>query len=623
MLQPAMMLKKLAQKFQLLRSSRQDTARRQQTLTAAIDWSYELLTPWELAAFRQASVFRGGMTAAAADAVLDLSGFAGAPAGSEAVRALVTRSLLEHGEGAGGSRFRMPRTLREYAEAKGNEVDGADLRRELEARHATTTVAYLENWQYRGRSDDEECLQRQQEEMENALAAQTRCLASGDPVSAARAIRSIVELLNLRGPADELAARLEASSAALRPTASEPESNRLLVTLLLARTSAERNFGKWDLAAACSEEAVARARTCGDPALLARALVQHSAGLGFSGQYAPADAGLEEAERLVAGPGPVLELAEVHNARGAILVERGDLVRALESFAIAEPLFRQAGSRHGLLLASSNSAAALINVGAVERALAVCETGEGLARGLGNRAMEAVLLDHRGGILTGMGDLPGAMRAYERACALNRELGRRRGIAINEAHRGDVFQRMGELSRAAEQLALSESIFRTMGDKRAAAGARNALAMTRHRQGDSAGALALLEEPLRYHREQGDPYGLFGILASHVTILSDLGRNEEALQACVEAQAAARSAGATRMVEFFAMVAAHSDIEKGLGHAAEAGRIAREALPEWRRLCAQYQWRGPAVAEVQRVLERNALECSGAGGNAGTAGIVG
>ncbi len=607
-LQPAMMLKKLAQKFQLLKSSRQDTVRRQQTLSGAIDWSYDLLSHWEQAAFRQASVFRGGMTAAAADAVVDLAGFPGAPRGSAALESLVARSLLERAPGAGGPRFRMPRTLRDYAEAKGLEVDGAAGRRALEARHALATVEFLEQWQYRGRGDDEACLQRQQEDLENALAAQTRCLASGDAMTAARAIRSVVELLNLRGPAAELTVRLEASAAALRPAAADPGTEQVLVLLLLALASAQRNFGNWDRATACSGEAVERARRCGAPALLARALVQDAAGLGFSGHAPEADARLEEAERALAGSGATLELAEIHNARGATLVERGNFLAALESFDRARPLFRQAHSRHGLLLVASNSAAALIHVGDLERALAECETGEALARALGNRALEAVLLDHRGGILSGMGDFPAALGAYDRACELNRELGRRRGVAINEAHRGEMFREMGNLDRAAELMSQSESILAAMGDRRAAAGARNALAMLRHAKGEFPEALALLEEPVRYFREQRDSFGLFGVLASYIIVHIELRKYEEALRLCQEATAAAEIAGAKESIEYYHVLAARATVEAALGRHSEGVRIAREAVPEMSRLAAQFKWRGAGYEASRGILEKLAAE---------------
>ena len=51
---------------------RHGAAGRQATLRAAIDWSWDLLSAWEQAALEQCSVFEGGFTLAAAEAVIDL-----------------------------------------------------------------------------------------------------------------------------------------------------------------------------------------------------------------------------------------------------------------------------------------------------------------------------------------------------------------------------------------------------------------------------------------------------------------------------------------------------------------------------------------------------------------------
>ena len=71
-LSPAQLVERLRDRFALLAGAR-GAAARQATLRAAIDWSWELLTPWEQAALAQCSVFEGGFTLEAAEAVLDLS----------------------------------------------------------------------------------------------------------------------------------------------------------------------------------------------------------------------------------------------------------------------------------------------------------------------------------------------------------------------------------------------------------------------------------------------------------------------------------------------------------------------------------------------------------------------
>jgi predicted ATPase len=62
-------LERLDDKFRLLAGSGRTTPSRQQTLRAALDWSYELLTEEERALLRRLSVFAGGFTLDAAEEV--------------------------------------------------------------------------------------------------------------------------------------------------------------------------------------------------------------------------------------------------------------------------------------------------------------------------------------------------------------------------------------------------------------------------------------------------------------------------------------------------------------------------------------------------------------------------
>ena len=68
-LSPAQILTRLERGLELLSSSRTDLPPRHRTLRAAIDGSYRLLTPELQHFFVQLSVFRGGWTLEAAEAV--------------------------------------------------------------------------------------------------------------------------------------------------------------------------------------------------------------------------------------------------------------------------------------------------------------------------------------------------------------------------------------------------------------------------------------------------------------------------------------------------------------------------------------------------------------------------
>jgi predicted ATPase/class 3 adenylate cyclase len=123
-LTPKAILSRLDQRLSLPAGSARGRPERQQTLRAAIEWSYDLLEEHERRVFARLSVFPGGCSIEAAEAV----------AGSEdaglavldAVEALVEQSLLRQVEAAEGDpRFRMLETISEYG--------GERLREEFDA----------------------------------------------------------------------------------------------------------------------------------------------------------------------------------------------------------------------------------------------------------------------------------------------------------------------------------------------------------------------------------------------------------------------------------------------------------------------------------------------------------
>ena len=73
-LSPSAMQTRLASRLQLLTGGARDLPQRQQTLRAAIDWSYDLLSAAEQKLFRRLSVFVGGCTLEGVEAVCDTKG---------------------------------------------------------------------------------------------------------------------------------------------------------------------------------------------------------------------------------------------------------------------------------------------------------------------------------------------------------------------------------------------------------------------------------------------------------------------------------------------------------------------------------------------------------------------
>jgi predicted ATPase len=71
---PQALLARLKSRLDVLTSGARDLPARQQTLRSAIDWSYNLLSDQAKVLFRRLSVFSGGLTLDAAEAVCNSEG---------------------------------------------------------------------------------------------------------------------------------------------------------------------------------------------------------------------------------------------------------------------------------------------------------------------------------------------------------------------------------------------------------------------------------------------------------------------------------------------------------------------------------------------------------------------
>ena len=121
-LPPEALLARLEQRLPLLAGGARDTPERQQTLRAAIAWSYDLLEEQEQQALARLSVFAGGWTLEAAEAVCECE--------LDTLASLVDKSLVRERDG----RFSMLETIREFARERltEQEPDGSSLRRQAE-----------------------------------------------------------------------------------------------------------------------------------------------------------------------------------------------------------------------------------------------------------------------------------------------------------------------------------------------------------------------------------------------------------------------------------------------------------------------------------------------------------
>src|SRR5262245_4255215 len=206
LLAPSALLARLTNRLALLTGGRRDAPQHQQTLRMTFDWSYDLLDPSSQELFARLSVFSGGWTLAAAEAVCDAT--------LEDLGTLVDESLVRHGE----ERFSMLAIVREYAlEHLGENSD-------LQRKHLAYFVALADEAEPELRGADQGAwFARIEHELDNVRAALAFALETHDGSSALRLVVGIGRFWQIHG---HLAEGRSAFAAALELTPDEPSELR-------------------------------------------------------------------------------------------------------------------------------------------------------------------------------------------------------------------------------------------------------------------------------------------------------------------------------------------------------------------------------------------------------------
>lgn len=142
LLPPRDLLRRLDRSLTVLTTGSRDLPDRQQTLRATIDWSYRLLDTDEQLWFERCSIFAGGWTMEAAEALNEQWRWPGQAAEPlDALAALVDKSLVQASTDDGTTRFMMLETIREFAAERLRERGGAD---SVARAHADYFQAFVE-----------------------------------------------------------------------------------------------------------------------------------------------------------------------------------------------------------------------------------------------------------------------------------------------------------------------------------------------------------------------------------------------------------------------------------------------------------------------------------------------
>jgi predicted ATPase/serine/threonine protein kinase len=360
LLSPAAMLMRLESCLNLLTGGARDLPARQRTLRGTVDWSYGLLNPAEQTLFRRLSVFSGGCTLEAVEAVCDTAGDLGLDV-LDGMTSMVDKSLAQQvEEAAGETRFVMLTTIREYAlERLAASNDVAATRRS----HAAYYLVLAEEGAAEAAAHPE-WLDRLEVEHDNFRAALEYLTKTGDADWGLRLGSAlfhfwetreyltegrsrIARLLALEGAAarPKLRSRLLFSAAVLAgeqgdytsaqrlfdeslETCLELNDKRGVAVALNALAVNARDRGELATSSLLFEQCVAIWRDEGDPADVARALSNLANVTKLQGEAARAASLYDECLAIFRKVGDVAGIAWTLNYQGDVAREGNDVAAA-------------------------------------------------------------------------------------------------------------------------------------------------------------------------------------------------------------------------------------------------------------------------------------------------------
>jgi predicted ATPase/DNA-binding SARP family transcriptional activator len=533
---PVMVLEqRLTERFQLLVGGDRAALTRHQTLKATLDWSYDLLTPEQQDLLNRLSVFSGGTTLGAAEAVC-----AAPPITQQDILPmlgeLIDQSMVALDTSGIEPRYRLLETVREYGRERlvdageSEAIGSAHLRWAVELTRPAAPRRAGNGWL--------EAFRRLAPDIDNVRAALERSIA-GNPQTALELVHNLWPFWLWDGHLVEGRAWLEAALAAnLDPTP-------LRVWTLFGLGAILGRSGDTATHAHRGAEALETARRLDDPVATGWAFLNLGIAHWASDQLSLAMADFEAAVAIGRPAYPAVEAAAEH-ALAATRWTMGDraearrhvddalaLTAALPDDALLPPTLDIAFE-----IVRPDAALDVPQLVMEENATAFRDTDRFAAAGYG--------LANRGTMARVDGEVAAARRDFETAIAMFRDRGDERGEAMLEARLGTLARDLGDPDLARRHLGRALAIRQDIGDARGVSIAEALLGDLEVSSGNLDDAAMLLESSLAGARRRADLWNIGAALSYSAGLALALGHLATARRSLEEAQETARRAGRPR-----------------------------------------------------------------------------
>ena len=430
---------RLGDRFRLLTGGRRTALARQQTLRAAVEWSYDLLSERERAFFDHLSVFAGGFTLDASQAVCTGDGIEEWEA-VDLLGELVGKSLVVAEEGADGMRYRLLETLRAYGAQRLEAAGDAEATHRRHAEHFAGRATQMQA--KAGGPEEATWLARFETEHANFRLALAWALRQevGLGLRLANGLGRFWVLCGHWTEGREWLSRYLDAAAEVDP--------ELRATALNWTSALASEQGDYASARRLLEEALGLHREVGNRRGEANALIGIGNAATNQDDYRAARSAYERSLTLWEELGASSGVVRCLHGLGWVAQEQGDAGSARAYYERCLALYREQGDKRSTATILNNMGDLALDEGDCAAALALCEESLALRRELGDRTGAGVSLYGLGGVAQRQGDYARARALCEEAVAILRKLGAGHPLAHAMLGVADAARGQGQHSEA-------------------------------------------------------------------------------------------------------------------------------------------------------------------------------
>jgi len=444
---------RLDQRFRWLNAQSSGSIPRQRTLHTMIDWSHDLLDADERSLFHRLSVFAGGWTLEAAEAICTQGELC-----LDTLTELVDQSLVEFGYDKGHRRYRMHETIRQYARQE-LRADGEET--EVFSHYARYFAGLVteaaENAQGLPLEDRLDLIEDEHDNLRSAF----NWLEVHDRELALTIVANLgidLEFWELRGHFEEGRRWLRRILGATTDLLSEARGYALLAAADLSSAINDFEYGQ-----DCASESQQLFRKLGNlqgevksNLVLADLASLHGDQVGMA---VAAKEAMALSKEIDYKPG----LAEGEWLMGSIAYVQGEYDEAIQYLLSSVALWRELNRSQELAGALNDLAINLLEKGDYLEASEILQETAEINESLGYRRGVALALHNLAEAAFRLGDHSRARELNRESLEIRHELGLRRGYAFSFENFALLAEREKQFARAIQLFAAAQSLRQAMG----------------------------------------------------------------------------------------------------------------------------------------------------------------